>query len=276
MRGLHFKFRIILPLPIIFFIILQPLFAGERNSIGTELDSLYRNGYYDVMEKLIISSLSESESYSLSEQAELHKYLGIVYFIKGRDSEGKQEFISWLSLEPRGYIDTFRFPPKIVEAYKEAKAKIETSPEIIPIQPKERWKPTFTNTAKSLLVPGWGQIEQGKTEKGIFIFFAQAFTVSGWLVSEHNFSIADKAYHTETELEEFDAKYDRANNWNKARWAFLVSSVAVYVFAQTDFILFPPDISLSTNFNRSGLEVNSETTLLTDFPQEVITITFNF
>ena len=250
MRLIYFRFHIATIFLFVIFITFQSS-AQSNGDIGSKLDSLYRSRSYAALENYALRLLLNADSLITIEQAELHKYLGIVYIIQGREDEGKLEFIRWLKLDSNGYIDSFNYPPRIVEIFQEAKAESATLTEILPGPTIQRWEPSLSSAMKSVLVPGWGQIVQGKKRKGIYIFTAQAVSLSGWLVSEHNFDISDKAYHTETDPEKFDEKYDIANNWNKARWSFIAASIAVYVFAQTDFILFTSYISLNESNNIS-------------------------
>ena len=109
----------------------------------------------------------------------------------------------------------------------------------------DTWKYSPYNTISSLVIPGSGQLAQGKRQQGMSILLLQTVTLSGLIVSEYNFNLNSRAYHKATQPEEFDSKYDLANNWNKARWSFFAASVAIYVFAQAEFFLLPPNVSLS-------------------------------
>ncbi len=91
------------------------------------------------------------------------------------------------------------------------------------------------------------------------MFLMQTTLVAGWLVTEHNFELADRAYHQETNITRFDERYDEANNWNKVRWASVIASVAAYIFIQTDFQLNPPLLKLSDNISISNVKSDAFT-----------------
>ena len=276
MRLIYFRFRAALVLFFMIICITNQTSAQNNTEIGAKLDSLYRSRSYNALENYALRLLINTDSLDTTERAKLHKYLGIVYIIQGREDEGKLEFTRWLALDSNGYMDSFNYPPRIVQIFQEAKAESATFSEIFPPPTLQRWKPSPSSALKSVLVPGWGQIVQGKKRKGIYIFTAQAVSLSGWLVSEHNFDIADKAYHTETDPERFDKKYDIANNWNKARWSFIAASIAVYVFAQTDFILFPSYVSLSESNNISTVHSSPHQFSPTNDIHKYIVITIKF
>jgi len=222
-------------------------FGQAPSETSSRLDSLYRSGSYEALENYALRSLLDTDSLALSDKAALYKYLGIVYILQGRETEGKHEFVRWLMIDRNGYIDPFRFPPEVMEVFRTAKAERDNRIEQYPVLALPIWKPTTSSTVKSLFVPGWGQIDKGNTTKGVLIFTAQAVTLTGWLVSENNFDIANKAYYRETEPEQFDSKYDRVNIWYQAKGTFLIASIAVYVFAQTDYFFFQEFVSAGGN-----------------------------
>lgn len=214
--------------------------------ISAKLDSLYRARNYNELENYALRTLLRQDSLNVFDQAELHKYLGIVYIIQSREDEGREEFARWLKLDPKGYIDSFNFPPGIVQIYREVKSAMPPpEPKNAAVIQMEKWKSTPASAVKSLIIPGWGQFLQGKSPKGYYLFAAQSVCIAGALVSQHNFNLADRAYHQETEVSQFDAKYDRMNDWNKARWSFFAASLAVYIYTQTDFFMLPPNIKLT-------------------------------
>jgi len=223
--------------------------AQSLCEISSRLDSLYRNRNYGELENYALRSLLFSDSLNLFELAELHKYLGIVYIIQERIEEGRQEFLRWLQLDPQGYLDSFDFPPGIIQVFREAKAESASGESGQSPAPVEQWHHSPLSSLKSICLPGWGQLLQGKSPRGYYLFAAQAACAAGWLVSQHNFELADRAYHLETEAAQFDRKYERANHWNKARWSFFAASLAVYIYAQTDFFLLPPNLSLAVSYN---------------------------
>ncbi|MBC8204595.1 hypothetical protein ISS30_06565 [bacterium] len=276
MHRLCFRFSAAFVIIIPFIFIICPASAQEDSHIVTKLDSLYRSRNYGALEKYALRSLLSADSIDILDRAELHKYLGIVYIIQGREDDGKPEFKCWLRLDPYGFIDSFSFPPRIVQLFKEVKDEIRTSAGIFQQPVGQRWKPTISNVAKSILIPGWGQIDQGKTKKGIYILTAQTASISGWLICKHNFNIADRAYHTEINPEKFDDKYDRANNWNKAKWLFASVSIAVYILAQADFFMIPPYISLTDGNSNLFSAPNAYQFTQKDEIQKLMGISFKF
>lgn len=217
----------------------------ESSEIEARLDSLLNARNYEYLETYAFRTLMLSDSLKTGDRASLHKYLGIVYIIKGREGDGKRQFTQWLSLDPAGFIDRFNYPPMIVRVFKEVKSEIDELNRLSALSVKEKWKPDKSSILKSTLVPGWGQLEQGKTARGISYMIVQSASIAGWLISNHNLTLANNAYQRETGLTRFDELYDKTNNWNYTRWAFTFSTVAVYVLIQADFYFLPPEINLS-------------------------------
>ena len=142
---------------VILFVILfssLPAQAQNHSNIHTKLDSLYRSGEYPYLENYAVRTLLDSVSLSIDERAELHKYLGIIYIIREREVEGKQEFLRWLKLDPTGYLDSFRFPPKIVRIYQDAKDAIKPAEADRPVMDIGGWKYSRPERASASCRPG--------------------------------------------------------------------------------------------------------------------------
>lgn len=251
MKTVSINYRSVLLSIVLFFVVGSPGLSQIKSEISTKLDSLYSSHNFEVLDNYALTALLDADSLSVSDRAELYKYLGIVYILQDRGQEGKQAFSQWLRYDPAGYIDSFRYPPNVVNIYTTAKAEIKTQLAEIPALPAAAWKPTFSSTLQSVLIPGLGHFNQGKEQKGLLIFTAQAVTITGWLICENNFDISNRAYYSETDSDQFDPKYNTVNNWYRARNALAITSIAVYVFAQTDFFLFPQFSPNENNRNYS-------------------------
>jgi len=219
---------------------------ADSSNISAHLDSLLSARSYDELETFALKTLALSDTIETADRANLHKYLGIVYIIRGREEDGKRQFTHWLDLDPAGYIDKFNYPPMIVRAYNEVKMERERTKDFLVDEPVEQWEPSTIDILKSALVPGWGQITQGKTGRGIAFLALQSLSIAGWFVSDHNLTLANNAYQRETDPAKFDELYNTTNNWNYARWAFTFSSIGIYVITQADFFFIPPEINLSS------------------------------
>lgn len=229
--------------------------AQDSSGFESKLDSLYKCRNYNELETYALRTLHQSETISTTDRAILHKFLGIVYIIQGRENDGRFEFRRWLNLDPSGHIDSFAYPPPIIRVFEEAKSLVENEP-VFQSDPPAKWKPGRDQVLKSLLVPGWGQYIQGKKNKGFTFLALQSFTIAGWVVCEHNLEIENRRYHLETEPERFDELYDKANRWNYARWGFALSATAVYLLAQTDFFFLPPNVSLFGDTMNSSSDID--------------------
>ena len=216
-------------------------------NIFIKIDSLYHARNYHELENFALRTLQFSDSLTVHDYTVIHRFLGIIYIIQGREAEGREQFRRWLKYEPNGFLDSFNYPPYIVRIFQEIKAEVILEKPFDSTILQERWKPTRLSTIESLLVPGLGQYNKNEKKKGAILFLIQSASVAGFLVSEHNFRLADHAYHLETNITSFDKHYDEANNWNKARWASVITVVAVYIYIQTDFLIVQPSLNITDN-----------------------------
>ena len=242
---------------IIYISLISLFFSGIHKShaetvnteIAASIDSLYRARNFSALENYSLRQLAFSDSLTNDDFALIHKTLGIAYIIEGRVPEGRNQFKLWLKYAPNGYLDSFNFPPHIIRIYEEIKAEMTTvEPQSTPVS-VQKWKPKSSGIAGSLILPGWGQFDKNEKKKGVLMFLTQSVFLTGWLAAEHNFELADRAYHQETNFTEFDDKYDKANNWNRARWTALIAAVSTYIFIQTDYYLHPPTLNLANNIS---------------------------
>lgn len=276
MTIVHFRYLTYITVLLAWFWAGSIVSAQDDSELETELESLYKSRNYNSLETYALKQLHQSDSLTITGRALLYKYLGIVYVIQGRPDDGRIEFHRWLLLDPNGFIDSFSYPPPIVRVFEEAKSGIEREkvqpPEIVPL-----WKPGPASVVKSLLVPGWGQLLQSKNNKAIGLFSLQVISISGWIVCEHNMTIENRKYHLETDPSRFDELYDSANRWNYARWAFALSSSAIYLLTQADFFLLPPSLTADNLDTASGpAHPSSGTYSSSEDYQEILRITIQF
>jgi|GEM_PF-2308411 len=107
-----------------------------------------------------------------------------------------------------------------------------------------------------LLVPGWSQYHQGKRIRTVLLPVAQAAAVIGLVLSTNAYNDAVDAYDAARERyqnqvvpeeiekawSEAQDEYDRVDEKQTTRRAFLAAAVAVYAYNLIDAILFAPEV----------------------------------
>ncbi|MDO9152912.1 MAG: DUF5683 domain-containing protein [Paludibacter sp.] len=95
----------------------------------------------------------------------------------------------------------------------------------------------FAATAKSIIIPGWGQLSKQHTLKGIAIFGSEALLVGSAILSE-NMRIDNITRMNNTRDVNFKKQYlYLANNWENVRNISFASAGAVYLYNIIDVIV---------------------------------------
>ena len=89
--------------------------------------------------------------------------------------------------------------------------------------------------ARSLIVPGWGQLHKGNTTKGVCILGGEVALVAGILVAENlRSSYVKKMREQPKHLETYNTK---ADNWENVRNVCIGGAAALYVYNLIDALV---------------------------------------
>ena len=95
----------------------------------------------------------------------------------------------------------------------------------------------FSNSAVlNLFIPGIGQIQSGKTTKGIILSAASTTALGLMISSIANANKKESDYLKETDKSLIAGKYSAFNSAYKTRNIFIVSYAAIWVFSQLDLL----------------------------------------
>lgn len=97
------------------------------------------------------------------------------------------------------------------------------------------WKYGVRGFARSLVVPGWGQLYKGSTAKGACILGGEVALAAGILVAENlRSSYAKKMREQPKHLETYNTK---ADNWENIRNVCIGGAAALYVYNLVDALV---------------------------------------
>jgi hypothetical protein len=96
---------------------------------------------------------------------------------------------------------------------------------------------TFGPLEKSLLLPGWGQLSQGRILEGIFFLGSSAFCLYEILLNNHRGNENYTLYQTATNLDDAVRYRALTERYDRRRNQFLLTGGAVWALNLLDIIL---------------------------------------
>lgn len=205
-----------------------------------EIVKEYNAFNYQQAEQKAEQALLNYHQFTTNELVELHKYLALIYFARGKTDESQKQFKTALSVNPGLVLSSLYVSPKIIEFFNKVKAEVKsetrTSEDLTTkyILVKDK---RFGASLRSLAVPGWGHIYKGEKNKGIALISLWTAGLSGLLVTHLEYNKAFQAYKDAEEPDDIESTYSRCNSYYKARNSIAVFTVALWLYAHIDAAL---------------------------------------
>lgn len=212
----------------------------------------YLSGDFNRVEQIVSNAMSDT-SQSSEELARLYLALGCADAMRGRKAAATASFEQALRLFPNLNLGSSDLPPPVWEVYQPVMIRMleeldaNTSPKPETLKSKITrdtllvYKPVFfsrTSVIKSLVLPGWGHINEGKSY-GKWIMAAEAVLVTGWLITAHQSNLAREKYLKEKNEERIPSLYERYDRYYRLTWVFGSSAIGLYLSAQFDLFSRP-------------------------------------
>ncbi|MCF6239090.1 MAG: hypothetical protein L3J79_09845, partial [Candidatus Marinimicrobia bacterium] len=179
-----------------------------------EIKSTYENNRYGEVEKLIKAELERFPQQSPQRLTSLMRYLALAQASQGKDNEAQRTFASLLLIKPDHRFDTSEISPKIKRLFD--KVLLDS----IPSQSPDSFLPSYVIQTdrryeyilKSILYPGWGQLEQGQ-KRGYLWGTLFSVALLGGGVSSYMAYRSQSEYLDTTDPEKIESAYDNFNQW---------------------------------------------------------------
>ena len=151
-----------------------------------------------------------------------------------------------MKIDPDYDLDPILTSPKILAVYNDARSVFLSSR-----RSQSSGEPTAMllqrnqMTFRTLLFPGWEQLYQGKSTKGLIFLGAGAAALSSGIVFEMLRSDARTEYLNASLPSDIATKYDSYNTYRKAEIYSFIAFAAVYIVSEIDVVSSQdlPDIS---------------------------------
>lgn len=211
---------------------------GEASGIVNQVDSLYNQGRFREAELSALRALQESGNLAPVDRGLLHKTLGFTYVAMGENDKARSQFTEWLVIDPLAQLDSLYVSPKIISVFQDAKASLKKMQE--PTRDPLELKTQFAAVKRSLFFPGLGQLYVGKEVKGTAMFTSEIFLLGAFAYCQVQYNQARDDYLQERDPANMQSRYDRYNNYNRARYGAIFLAAGVYLYSLYDALVMPP------------------------------------
>ena len=212
--------------------------------LNPQLDSLFTSGQISQLEVEALRMLHSGHDVSKRERIAAHLYLGFSWVLTDREEDAKSAFLQALDLEPSLDLDEVYVPPRLYEAFQQAREDFFAGRDrfMAPTTELGRLPHYQLGTGLNFIIPGSGFIASGKHLRGT-IWTAAFLGTAGYFA--YSYIKADQAredYLTEANPFEIEERYDDYDFWYKRAMLFGFIGGAIYVGAQLDYQLMQIEV----------------------------------
>ena len=231
--------------------------AVPADSVLALIQTLYDNGSF-VSSELEARRLLDQPGLDNSSRIFAEQFIAFSLIAQGKNPAAAEYFVSILKKDSSYALDPLMTSPKIMSVFGEARQRFtrEKSAAIRPVvktEPPPEVGPSF----RLVLFPGWDQMHQGRTTKGIVLLSAGAVSLGSLVSIDFLRRSAKDKYLTAKTPQEASSRYRDYNRYYKAEHYAAAAFAVVYVYSLFDaFFDLPPRIDTQTLPDGSGVELS--------------------
>lgn len=112
---------------------------------------------------------------------------------------------------------------------------------VFPLSGRETEKNTPGETRaleKSLLFPGWGQLHEKKTVKGLLFMTGELLAITGAVIANHRGNRNYNRYKTSTTVEDTMFYRKETERYDKQRNLFIAAGIGIWIINMVDIYLY--------------------------------------
>lgn len=204
--------------------------------------------------------------YTKKDLLEIYKMVGIAHYSLSEDDAAKKSFVEMLRIDSSYRFDSTKVSPKIISFFKgvkndyleqqrEIEARTVVRIDTVYIPQKEYDYESFGiekgAIARSLIVPGLGQLYKGEYLKGtiLTVLSSAALISSVFFIMDTNEK--EKAYLIETNPTLIESKYQKYNSSFQKRNISLITYGVLWLYSQLDLLFLSDDDPMNNKILKS-------------------------
>ncbi len=200
--------------------------------------------------------------YTKKDLLEIYKMVGIAHYSLSEDDAAKKSFVEMLRIDSTYRFDSTKVSPKIIsffrgvkndylEQQREIEARTVVRIDTVYVPQKEydyeRFSMEKGAIARSIIVPGLGQLYKGEYLKGtlLTVLSSAALVSSIFYIMDTNEK--EKAYLIETDPTIIESKYQEYNSSFQKRNISLIAYGVLWLYSQLDLLFLSDDEPVNNN-----------------------------
>lgn len=191
----------------------------------------YNAGNYEAVVARAESVLTEP-GITRADSLRITKIHAFALVAVGRTRQAEEVFLRLLERYPNTELDPREVSPKIRAVFEEVKRQALSRPAPVRVDTVRLRQPV----PLSVLVPGVSQLQAGRRARGYALLGATAISLAGLGLSHFSYQHARGEYLSATESQQVLDRYETANNWYRARTAFLGTTAIAWLASLLDAI----------------------------------------
>lgn len=220
-------------------------FSQEFRSEIETLNHHFQSFNYQEVINIADSILSTEKTISDSEKIEIYRLKGVSHFALLQMQSAFKSFINILKIDENYEMDIIQNSPKIVRYFNEIKMTY-TEEKIHSLKKEEQFKialsdqrkELYTSLGYSLILPGLGHLYRNEKTKGLLLTSATIAVLSSSIYFIIDTNHKEKNYLNEVEKQKIEIKYNSYNKSYRYRNISLVLLSAIWIYTQTDLLIF--------------------------------------
>ena len=234
-----------------FVFVTAPLLAQNVPSIDStlkEIERLYNNGQY-ITAELEARRLAEETQLGDSVKVQIEQWIAFSLIAQGKSALARDRFLFLLAINPDYELNYVLTSPKILAVFNDAKVKFVSHKKNRPDSAEtmlavESPQPI---TFRTILFPGWEQINRGRTSSGYIFLGAGAASLGSGIIFEVLRSNSRDRYLGATTVSEITSTYNDYNRYRKAEIYSFVAFAAIYLLSEVDVFTEITDFEVAPN-----------------------------
>jgi hypothetical protein len=241
------------------------LFAGTKAQDSAKPDSLlalvqtlYDNGSF-LSAELEARRLLDDPVLGDSSRIVAEQYVAFSLIAQGKNAAAEEYFVSILRKDSTFTLDPLMTSPKIISVLQDAQQRYarqmraEAPPVVKPVATTPEVGPSF----RLMVFPGWDQLHQGRSTKGVVLLSAGALSLGSLVTFDILRRSARDEYMKALTPEQAADKYKDYNTYHKAEYYSAAAFVVVYVYSAFDaFFDLPPRLDARLTPEGSGMQLS--------------------
>jgi hypothetical protein len=187
---------------------------------------------------------------------EVHLMRAVSFYTIPNEGAAQNSFREILKINKNYQPDPSKISPKLISIFNDVKVEYlrNLKPDETPIDSTQQSRKTFStlqiksSMLKNVILPGWGQLAEGNTLKGIILTSASAINLASLIYFVIDTNRKETDYLKETNKVSIREKYDLFNKSYKIRNTLIATYIIIWLYSQLDLFLMDGNGASSSNF----------------------------